>query len=75
MARTTTVYRERGGQIEKRVVSKLSHGDYEAPNFHQNIINIYAHLEATGQLRPMKASTKVAVRDLHLAAQDARYWD
>jgi hypothetical protein len=72
--RTTIVYRDRNGQVEKEVsVRNVTRGDGVAPNFHENIIKTYHQLEERGELK-MGAREKTAVRDCHTYAQDKRYW-
>lgn len=74
--RTKIVYRNKDGQVEKEtiVVGNVMRGDGLAHDFHANVNRTYYELEQQGKLNDMSVREKVWTRDLHIAAQDPRYW-
>ena len=76
--RTTIVYHRDGTKTEhatRRLTDTFEGVTASDANYHDNINRTYYELECQGKLNDMSAREKQRTRDLHIMAQDPRYWD
>jgi len=76
--RRTIVYHGDGTKTEyvgKHYSETFDHVTASDTNYHDHINKTYYQLEVEGKLNDMSAREKQRTRDLHILAQDSRYWD